>query len=139
MKIYEVEKKHPFNYAYNVQNPHDLSALSSAYKWAAKAFGSSAPMPDVLVANHEHMQRAAAQAHHNTVLSGQVFGWYSQKHKAVYISDKLNPGKNKLAAAVMVHEFIHYMQDLDNRPNNVDELEAEADKYMSMFINGITE
>jgi hypothetical protein len=136
MKIFEVENKHPFNYAYNVQNPQDASALKQAYTWAANAYGSDLPMPEVLVANHDHMQRAAAQAHHNTVLSGQVFGWYSQKYKTVYISDKLHPGRDKRAAAVMVHEFIHYMQDHDNKPNDVDALENEADEYMAKYFTG---
>lgn len=136
MKIYEVEKKHPFNYAYEVQDPNDASAIRKAYDWAANAYGSDLPMPEVLVANHEHMQRAAANAHHNTVLSGQVFGRYSQLYKRVYMSDRLHPGRDKRALAVLVHEFIHYMQDHDNKPNDVDELEKEADMYMYKFLSG---
>ena len=135
MRLFEIEqKKHPFNYAYEVQNPSDAQALKSAYAWSANAYGSNLPMPDILVANHEHMQRAASQAHHNTILKGQVFGWYSQTYKTVYMSDRLHPGKDKVAAAVLVHEFIHYMQDNDNKPNDVDALEAEADDYMRRYL-----
>lgn len=136
MKIYEIEQKHPFNYAYAPQDPQDIVAMKSAYKWAAAQYNSPLPMHEILVANHEHMQRAAAQAHHNTVLSGQVFGWFSQRHNMVYISDRLHPGRNKTHAAVLVHEFIHYMQHHDNKPNDVDALEKEADEYMYRFVKG---
>ena len=130
------EDSRTFNYTYPVQNPNDIKALQRAYQWAAEAYGSSLPMPPVLVVNHEHMQRAAQRANHHTVLAGQVFGWYSQQHDEIYLSDRIRPSRTNIDAAVVVHEFIHYFQFHDGKPNDVDALEAEADEYMDRFIKG---
>lgn len=130
------ENDHPFNFAYPVQNANDVRALSTAFNWAAEQYGASLPMPDVLVVNHEHMQRAAQQANHHTVLSGQVYGWYSQQFGKVFLSDRIRPSRSKKETAVVVHEFIHYFQDHDNKPNDVNALEQEADDYMMRFLSG---
>lgn len=130
------EQSHPFNYAYPVQNANDIKALTQAYNWAASAYGSDMPMPEVLVANHEHMQRAARQANHHTVLMGQVYGWYSQQYDKIFLSDQIRPARSKKEAAVVVHEFIHYFQFHDDKPNDVEALENEADEYMMRFLQG---
>ena len=130
------ENDHPFNYAYPVQNANDIRSLTAAFVWAAKQYGTSLPMPNVLVVNHEHMQRAAQQANHHTILSGEVYGWYSQEFGNIFLSDQIRPSRSKKEAAVVVHEFIHYFQDHDNKPNDVAALEQEADEYMARFMTG---
>lgn len=130
------EQSHPFNYAYPVQNTNDVKALQQAFQWAAKEYGSSLPMPEVLVANHEHMQHAARQANHHTVLMGTVYGWYSQQYDKIFLSDRVRPSRSKKEAAIVVHEFIHYFQFHDGKPNDVEALEKEADDYMMRYFKG---
>jgi hypothetical protein len=125
-------RDHPFNYAYEVQCRHDAKAIAEAYKWTAETYGSNKSQPKVFVVHHEHMQRAARNAQYHPNITGDVFGWYSQKYNTVFISDKVHPGRRQVHAAVLVHEFVHYMQGHESA--NIQELEAEADKYMEDFM-----
>ena len=112
-------QNHPFNFAYNMQNHNDVNVVLQSYEWATEAYGTNHPMPEVLVVNHEHMQRAAQQANHHTTLTGQVYGWYSQLHRKVFISDRIKPSRTRKEAAILVHEFIHWFQHLCNHTQDV--------------------
>ena len=128
-------QNHPFNYAYGMQNRHDIDVVLHAYDWVAGEYGVCHPMPDVLVVNHDHMQRAAITANHHTAIVGQVVGWYSQPFGKVFVSDRIRPSKSKLAVAFLVHEFVHWFQHICDNTSSIVAMEHEADMYMTMYLN----
>lgn len=95
-------------------------------------------MPNIMFVNHEHMQRATSAANHQTYVVGQVYGWYSQLHRKVFVSDQIRPGRSIKEAAIVVHELVHYFQDMKKMDESIDVLENEADDYMNAFIKSLT-
>lgn len=146
MKITEllIESEHPFKYAYQVQNPNDKRAAADIFKWAVNQYGHSAPMPEIWIVSHEHMQHAAQRASHHTVISGQVYGWYSLQYpNKIFLSDRISVSRNKKHAAILVHEIGHYLQDMTEKhaakkpfqPTDVDFLEKDADDLMALWLS----
>ncbi len=147
MKLYELFEdatEHPFIYAYPMENPNDIRAARTAWIWTVQHYGQPVPSiePSVWIVSHEHMQHAARRANHFTQLNGQVYGWYSQSYPdKIFLSDRVSPSKSKGQAAILVHEFTHYLQD--NTPkhdsikpfdqSHVNQLEAEADDMMNQY------
>lgn len=129
---------HPFNFAYAPQHPADIAAIEDAYVWTAESYDIKQPMPSVLVVNHDHMQRAVQQANHQVHIFGQVYGWYSQTYRTVFISDRIKPRRSVREAAVVVHEFVHYFQDITQSEMDVHEMEREADEYMNLYVGMLT-
>ncbi len=134
MKITDIiqEADHPFNYAYAPQkNQHLFSLL---YQWAEQWYGHTATPPSIMIVNHEHMQRAASRVPHK--MDGySVFGWFSQAYPdKVFVSDKVNI-TNKLNAAWMVHEFVHYLQNkFPPERTDMASLEQQADQAQDDFL-----
>lgn len=124
---------HPFNFAYPVQCHNDALAMRQLYQWTTTEYGVYKPVPPVLVVNHDHMQRAASRSSTKVTDRNHVLGWYSQRHGHIYVSDRVRPGRRRTCAAVVVHEYVHYLQDgvveLD-----VHGLEQEADSIMMKFL-----
>lgn len=125
---------HPFNFAYPIQCSKDVNVINELYRWTASEYGVLAPEPTVLVVNHEHMQRAASRSSSRLRDDHHVLGWYSQRYKQMYVSDRVRPSKRKQCAAVVVHECVHYLQDMTTTNNDVKVLENEADTIMMKFL-----
>lgn len=145
MKLSEIltEQEHPFKFAYRVENPHDAKAAKDVFAWATKQYGFSAPMPEIWIVSHEHMQHAAQRANHHTVINGQVYGWYSHQYPTkIFLSDRISISKNRKHAAILVHEIGHYLQDMTERhakmkpfkPTDVQFLEDDADELMALWL-----
>ena len=124
---------HPFNFAYPVQCNNDALALRQLYQWTTTEYGLCKPAPPVLVVHHDHMQRAASRSSTKLADRNHVLGWYSQRYGHIYVSDRVRPSRRKSCAAVVVHEYVHYLQDgfvdLD-----ATDLESEADAIMIKFL-----
>ena len=104
-----------FNYVYPLQHPLKNSIIHlTCSKFNIHEY------PEVLVVNHDHMQRAARQ-------SGTVYGWFSYKYpKEVFISDRIKLHNNR-QKEVLAHEIVHYCQYMIQSKYGIDQLEAEAD------------
>jgi hypothetical protein len=142
--LLEASTEYPFIYAYPMENTHDIAATKNAWNWTVRNYGESVGIrePSVWVVGHDHMQHAARRANHFTQLNGQVYGWYSQAYpNKVFISDRISPAKSKQMAAILVHEFTHYLQDNTAKHDNIKpfgqshvaQLEAEADDMMHRY------
>lgn len=146
MKLAQIfEKQYPFGSALPLRRPEDRVIANELFRWTTTAFGATAPVPEVLVVDHEKMQWAAQRAKHHTMSGGQVWGWYSMEFPdKVFISSRLNISTSDFAKGTLVHEYTHYLQDntdkhADKRPyteDDVDFLEQEADQLMSKYTQG---
>lgn len=143
---YNHQAGHPFRHAHNaypLTDPHSVSQAQSIYKWTTNQYGASAPMPEIWIVNHQHMQDAVLRASHVTEINGHVFGWYSQRFPTkVFLSDQVKFVSNKMWGAILVHEFVHYLQDVTDKhdtnkpfqPEYVQTLEDEADALMNVYL-----
>jgi hypothetical protein len=145
MKITDLlEAASPFGGTVPITKPDAISMINRLYAWVQQETKRTAPPPTVVTADHGKMQWAAQRAHHHTVVNGQVFGWYSPQYPAtIFLSSQLNVARNKAAQAILVHEMVHYLQDVsadaENREltgDDVDALEAEADAVMHKYLSG---
>ena len=143
MKLAHIfEAQYPFGNVAPLYRPGDKAIATELFQWTTRAFGASAPAPEVLVVDHEKMQHAAQRAAHHTMAAGQVWGWYSMEFPdKVFLSSRLNLTTSSFARDTLVHEYTHYLQDntekhADKRPythDDVDFLEQEADQLMTRY------
>jgi len=135
MLLGEATQNHPFNYAYPVENPNDTKAIQQLYRWVCNVMNVNFPLPPVLVVNHDHLQEAVQRLTELTPAGHVVYGCYSPKYETVFISDRTKPSRNTRHAATLVHEFVHYVQDmLDLPPKSVEEYEDEAYAIEAQFM-----
>ncbi|HEY6436209.1 MAG TPA: hypothetical protein VIY47_06440 [Ignavibacteriaceae bacterium] len=77
----------------------------------------------------------------------KVVGWFSGDN-VVYVWEKLDIDGSQIAASIVVHEYVHYLQDLNGKYTktceNIVELEREAygvqKEYLlrnGVFANGV--
>lgn len=139
------EDTSPFGGTVSITRPDDITAVKRLFAWVQQATGMNAPLPTVVIADHEKMQWAAQRAQHHTVINGMILGWFSQQHSdTIFLSSQLNISRSKAAQAVLVHEMVHYLQNaaMDSgereaaTADDVDALEAEADDIMNRYIRG---
>lgn len=144
MKLKDLlEADSPFGGIVSITRPDVLSTIDRLYAWVQQEMNTTVPAPTVVTADHEKMQWAAQRAQHHTVISGQVFGWYSLQYPGtIFMSSQLNIANSKVAQAVLVHEMVHYIQDAVAGEQNqqlsgddVDSLEAEANAIMRKYMS----
>lgn len=143
-----MSQHHPFIYAYEPQDFRYSQTIDTIWKWTSNKFGAPAniPQPTVLIVGHDHMQTAASRITHYTKLNGGVHGWYSQQYpRNVFLSDSVSLVLPKVlirSASILVHEFVHYLQDNTTKYDNIKPfnnshvlmLEQEADTLMHQYV-----
>lgn len=74
--------------------------------WAVTLSGYPAPAqpPEVISVAHSFFVENACGGR-----ECKVFGWYAGGSK-LYIDERMDPSKDLLAASVVVHEMVHYLQ-----------------------------
>ena len=77
--------------------------------WAVTLSGYPAPAraPEVVKVPHSFFVKNACGGH-----ECKVWGWFAGGTK-LYIDDRMDPEGNTLAASVLVHEMVHYLQAVD--------------------------
>lgn len=126
---------HPFNFAYSVQSDSDRAVIQQLFDWTVTEYGIHAPAPSIMVVNHEHMQRAASRSSTGVEERKHVLGWYARGNRAVYLSDKVRPSKRISCAGIVVHEIVHYLQDIIGHCWDVVMMEEEADWFMMKYVS----
>lgn len=84
-----------------------MSELFSALlSWAVTLSGYPAPAqpPEVISVPHSFFVQNACGGR-----ECKVFGWYAGGSK-LYLDENMNPAEDLLAASVVVHEMVHYLQ-----------------------------
>ncbi len=80
--------------------------LSALLSWAVTLSGYPAPAqpPEVISVPHSFFVEKACGGR-----ECKVFGWYAGGTK-LYLDERMDPSKDLLAASVVVHEMVHYLQ-----------------------------
>lgn len=129
------QRTHPFIYAYPIQDPRQKIEIKAVFDWVLSQYpGVTASLPDVWIVGHEHMQHAAQRVPHYSSVDGIVIGWYSQQYQKLFLNDRLQITKRRDHTAVLVHEMVHYIQDVTGMQGTIDQLEKEADEVMLRFL-----
>ena len=79
---------------------------SALLSWAVSLSGLAAPIEEPVVVSKPHsffVQEACGGQ------ECKVYGWYAGGRN-LYIDDRLDPENDLLAASVVVHEMVHYLQ-----------------------------
>lgn len=130
-----MNQHHPFNHAYHIQNSNDLNVIHQAHEWVCSMMGVTFPLVPILVVNHDHLQRSIQQITEPLPRGHVVYGCYSPVYRRVFISDRTKPSHNVRHCATVVHEIVHYFQDMLNLPyKSVEEYENEATSFEQRFI-----
>lgn len=72
----------------------------------------------------------------------RVVGWYKGGN-VIYVWDRLNIDGSQVAASIIVHEYVHYLQDQNGKPHHtckeIIELEREAYGVQKEYLlqNGV--
>lgn len=85
--------------------------VAGLMSWAILLSGFAPPAqpPEVRRVSHDYLVKAACQGR-----PCKVMGWFPPGH-VVYLDERLDVENNLYAASVLVHEFVHYLQQ-ESRP-----------------------
>lgn len=91
--------------------PADAELYATLLSWAVTLSGAAAPArpPRVLRVSHAFLVEQACGGRECKVL-----GWF-RPGEAIYLDERLDPLNNLLAASIVVHEMVHYLQYLSMR------------------------
>ncbi|HYA20765.1 MAG TPA: hypothetical protein VEG25_09000 [Burkholderiales bacterium] len=111
--------------------------FSALLSWAVVLSGYPAPSvpPEVVFASHQQLTKMACGG-----AECQVIGFHPPGSKQVYIDDRLHPETSTFAASIVVHEFVHYLQQaggkfaLNYSCSDALEMEREAYDVQSRFL-----
>ena len=92
------------NTAHAADNDDELHA--TLLSWAVDLSGLPAPQQPPLVQHMPHAFFVESACHGHEC---KVLGWFPPGD-TVYVDDRLNPRGNLLAASIVVHEMVHYLQ-----------------------------
>lgn len=79
---------------------------SALFSWAISLSGLTAPATEPIVVPKPHaffVEQACAGK------ECKVYGWYAGGRN-LYVDERLDPETNLLAASIVVHEMVHYLQ-----------------------------
>lgn len=81
---------------------------SALLSWAVTLSGYPAPaqMPEVISVPHSFFVANACAGH-----ECKVYGWYAGGSK-LYVDERMDPQAEIVAASVVVHEMVHYLQGI---------------------------
>lgn len=84
----------------------DANLCAALFSWAVSLSGLPAPAqpPEVVAEPHSFFVENACGGK-----ECRVYGWYAGGRK-VYIEEHLKPDEDLVAASVVVHEMVHYLQ-----------------------------
>lgn len=109
------------------------------FSWATTLSGYSYPtMPNINFTSKDFFISEACSGNINC----KVVGWYRGGNE-VYVWDKLNIEYNQVAASIVVHEFVHFLQEKNGKPHitckDLIELEREAYGVQKEYLlkNGV--
>jgi hypothetical protein len=92
--------------------------VAALFSWAMTLSGMHADgPPEVLARPHQFFVDTACSGH-----ECKVYGWYAGQH-VVYVDDRLD-GADTLAASIIVHEMVHYLQHEQAHPAVADRAAA---------------
>lgn len=107
-----------------------MDALYAALlSWAVTLSGYPAPvaMPEVAFISHAELEQKACAAR-----PCRVVGWYPHDGgNHIYLDDRLKPQTDLFAASIVVHEFVHLLQQKAGRFGELcrDAIELEYQAY----------
>ena len=105
--------------------------------WAVVLSGYPAPTdsPEVAFVSHQELTAMACNG-----TECKVVGFHPPGSRRVYIDNRLDPVESTFAASIIVHEFVHYLQQsggkfaLKYSCNDALEMEREAYYVQSRFM-----
>ena len=85
------------------------------FSWAVTLSGyPNAPAPLVELKPHQFFVDKACSGNKNC----RVSGWYPKSGgNIIYINENLDVENNQIAASIIVHENVHYLQILNGKPS----------------------
>jgi hypothetical protein len=97
--------------------------------WAVTLSGYPAPpeQPIVELVSHQFFVERACSG----MPSCKVLGWYAGGN-TVYVDDRLDPQNNTYDSAIVVHEFVHFLQEHNNPRDKLsckDTVQRELEAY----------
>jgi hypothetical protein len=109
---------------------------SALFSWAVTLSGYPAPatMPVIEYVPHARLEQMMCKSQHCDVLGVYPPG------ETIYLDDKLDPQDNTVAASIVVHEMVHYLQSKSGRYDGksdchtVMQLEREAYSVQSKYL-----
>jgi len=111
--------------------------FTALLSWAVVLSGYPAPAvpPEVAFVSHQQLTKMACNG-----TECKVVGFHPPGSRRVYIDDRLHPEKSTFAASIVVHEFVHYLQQSEGKfalnysCNDALEMEREAYDVQSRFL-----
>lgn len=105
--------------------------------WAVVLSGYPTPAisPEVVFVSHQELTNMACNGS-----ECKVVGFHPPGSKRVYIDNRLDPVESTFAASIIVHEFVHYLQQsggkfaLQYNCDDALEMEREAYYVQSRFL-----
>jgi hypothetical protein len=81
------------------------------FSWAISISGHSAPAdnPEVVMVPHGYLVHSACADRECKVL-----GWFPPG-ETIYLDERLDPNESMYASSILVHEFVHYLQQESGR------------------------
>lgn len=124
--------------------PSEAEVASGLMSWAVKLSSYPAPahMPTIEFVSQDFFEKNACDGRHC-----KVWGWYPNTGRdVVYVHERMRPvltdgsdPKSLLAASIVLHEFVHYLQAVNRNfaPYRCEEaldLEREAYRLQNAYI-----
>ena len=111
--------------------------FTALLSWAVVLSGYPAPAvpPEVAFVSHQELTDMACNG-----TECKVVGFHPPGSNRVYIDNRLHPDESTFAASIIVHEFVHYLQQsggkfaLKYSCNDALEMEREAYYVQSRFL-----
>jgi len=111
--------------------------FAALLSWAVVLSGYPAPAvsPQVTFVSHQQLTKMACGG-----AECKVIGFHPPGSNRVYIDNRLHPEKSTFAASIVVHEFVHYLQQsggkfaLHYSCDDALEMEREAYYVQSRFL-----
>lgn len=101
---------------------------AALFSWAITLSGySAAPAPQVAQVSHAQLSTMACAGR-----ECKVMGWFPPGH-TVYVDNRLNAERSTYHASILVHEFVHYLQQQSGKWGKpyscVEAVEMEREAY----------